>query len=72
MPLLLMSSTENSHLYMCIFSFTRCVVAMLRQALNENLLTKQSVLKHIGSRFRVKLSLPEWKTDEEVGQFLLQ
>ncbi|XP_060606086.1 DNA-directed RNA polymerase I subunit RPA2-like, partial [Ruditapes philippinarum] len=49
-----------------------CVVAMLRQALNENLLTKQSVLKHIGSRFRVKLSLPEWKTDEEVGQFLLQ
>ena len=56
----------------CFYSFYRCIVAMLRQALQEGLITKQAVLKYIGKRFRIKLQLPEWYTDEEVGKFLIK
>ncbi len=45
---------------------------MLRQLQEENLFTKNDVLNYIGSRFRVKLSLPEWYTDNECAQFLFK
>ena len=45
---------------------------MLRQALTEDLITKQDVLKYIGERFRIKLRLPDWYTDEEIGKFLFK
>ncbi|KAL4221906.1 DNA-directed RNA polymerase I subunit RPA2 [Mactra antiquata] len=49
-----------------------CIVGMLRETLNEDLLTMTSVLKYLGSRFRVRLGLPDWKTDIEVAEFLLK
>ena len=45
---------------------------MLRQALTEDVTSQSKVLQYIGSKFRVKLSLPEWYSDEEVGQFLIR
>ena len=45
---------------------------MLRQALTEDLITKHDVLKYIGERFRIKLRLPDWYTDEEIGKFLFK
>ncbi|XP_071158237.1 DNA-directed RNA polymerase I subunit RPA2-like isoform X2 [Mytilus edulis] len=49
-----------------------CIVFMLRQALTEDLTTQTKVLQYIGSKFRIKLPLPEWYSDEEVGQFLIR
>ena len=54
------------------FTYFSCVIAMLRQVLDEELLTKQAVMKYIGKRFRIKLRLPDWYTDEEVGKFLFK
>ncbi len=45
---------------------------MLRQLQEENLFTKSDVLNYIGSRFRVKLGLPEWYTDSECAQYLFK
>ena len=50
----------------------RCVKYMLRQLQQENILTKNDVLNYIGSRFRVKLMLPEWYTDIECANYLLK
>ncbi|GFN83129.1 DNA-directed RNA polymerase subunit beta [Plakobranchus ocellatus] len=47
-----------------------CVVFMLRQVMAEGLHTQASVLQYIGERFRVKLSLPDFYTDEEIGRYL--
>ncbi|XP_061179833.1 DNA-directed RNA polymerase I subunit RPA2-like [Saccostrea echinata] len=49
-----------------------CIIAMLRHALSENLTTQKTVLKYLGELFRVKLSLPEWYSDEEVGEYMLK
>jgi len=44
---------------------------MLRVALNENLLTKKSVLQYMGSRFRIiAQSMAPWKSDSEVGEYI--
>ena len=45
---------------------------MLRSALDEGLMTQQSVLKFIGERFRVKAELPPWTSDEDVARHLLR
>lgn len=45
---------------------------MLRQALQEGLVTQKRVLQYIGECFRVKLKLPEWYTDVEVAKFLIK
>ncbi|KAI8516019.1 DNA-directed RNA polymerase I subunit RPA2, partial [Branchiostoma belcheri] len=45
--------------------FKGCVASMLRQAQNEGLMTQAGILKYIGERFRVKLPVPDWYTDEE-------
>ncbi|CAL1530216.1 unnamed protein product [Lymnaea stagnalis] len=49
-----------------------CVVFMLRQIMTEGLNSQASVLSYIGKRFRVKLSLPDWYTDEQVGKYLFK
>ncbi len=49
-----------------------CVKFMLRQLQEENLFTKADVLHYIGSRFRVKLGLPDWYTDSECAQHLFK
>jgi DNA-directed RNA polymerase I subunit RPA2 len=45
---------------------------MLRQLQEENILTRNDVLSYIGSRFRVKLMLPEWYTDIECANYLFK
>ena len=45
---------------------------MLRQAHAEKLYAQHEVLAQIGARFRVKLDVPPWKTDKQVGEFLLK
>ncbi|XP_052801585.1 DNA-directed RNA polymerase I subunit RPA2-like [Mya arenaria] len=48
-----------------------CIVAMLREALNEKLYTQRDVLEYMGSRFRVIThGVADWKTDVEVGQHI--
>eukprot|EP00105_Crassostrea_gigas_P025965 XP_011446725.1 PREDICTED: DNA-directed RNA polymerase I subunit RPA2 [Crassostrea gigas] len=49
-----------------------CVIAMLRHALSENLTTQKTVLAYMGEIFRVKLSLPPWYTDQDVGEYLIK
>ena len=44
----------------------------MRQLHEEELHTKNDVLNYIGSRFRVKLNLPDWYTDVECAQFLFK
>ena len=47
-------------------------VALLRRAQDAKLFTKKDVLQYIGKHFRVRASrTPDWFTDEQVGQFLL-
>ncbi len=45
---------------------------MLRQLQEENIFTRNDVLSYIGSRFRVKLMLPEWYTDIECAKHLFK
>ncbi|RUS91554.1 hypothetical protein EGW08_000669 [Elysia chlorotica] len=52
--------------------FKGCMVFMLRQVMTEDLHSQASVLKYIGQRFRIKLSLPDFYTDEEVGRYLFK
>lgn len=52
--------------------FKGCMVFMLRQVMVEGLQSQQSILTYIGERFRVKLSLPDFYTDEQVGQYLFK
>ena len=54
------------------YMFRRCMANMLRQAQAENLSKKRDILKFIGEKFRLKLQLPEWKTDAQVAEFLLR
>ncbi|KAL5006288.1 hypothetical protein ScPMuIL_015094 [Solemya velum] len=49
-----------------------CVVYMLRQALTEGLTDRTKVLAYIGENFRVRLRIPEWYTDEEVGSIIIR
>jgi DNA-directed RNA polymerase I subunit RPA2 len=49
-----------------------CVKFMLRQLHEEKLFTRDQVLSYIGSRFRVKLLLPEWYTDIDCAQYLIK
>ncbi|KAG9484200.1 hypothetical protein GDO78_009880 [Eleutherodactylus coqui] len=54
-------------------SFYRdCVTQMLRVVMDEGCLTQKQVLKYLGERFRVKFNLPDWYTDEQVAEFLLE
>ncbi|KAM9316988.1 LOW QUALITY PROTEIN: DNA-directed RNA polymerase I subunit RPA2 [Gastrophryne carolinensis] len=54
-------------------SFYRdCVTQMLRVVMEESCHSQKQVLKYLGERFRVKFYLPDWYTDEQVAEFLLE
>ncbi|GCC30726.1 DNA-directed RNA polymerase I subunit RPA2 [Chiloscyllium punctatum] len=50
--------------------FKSCVAQMLRMVMMEGCTTKKQVLNYLGERFRVKLYLPEWYTNEQAAEFL--
>ena len=49
-----------------------CIKYMLRQLQSEKIFSRNDVLNYIGSRFRVKLMLPEWYTHVECAEFLFK
>lgn len=51
--------------------YKSCVSEMLRIVSDEGCATRGKVLDYLGERFRVKLSLPEWYTNEQCANFLL-
>ncbi|XP_020843135.2 DNA-directed RNA polymerase I subunit RPA2 isoform X1 [Phascolarctos cinereus] len=51
--------------------FRNCVSQMLRIVMEEGCLTQKQVLNYLGERFRVKLSLPDWYSNEQAAEFLL-
>ncbi|XP_053477690.1 DNA-directed RNA polymerase I subunit RPA2 [Ictalurus furcatus] len=51
--------------------FKSCVSEMLRLVMQEGCTSKVKVLDYLGERFRVKLQLPEWYTNEQCAKFLL-
>ena len=52
--------------------YQSCIVNMLRLVQNEGLLNQQHVKQYIGERFRIKVNLPHWYTDEQVTDFVLK
>ncbi|XP_032876431.1 DNA-directed RNA polymerase I subunit RPA2 [Amblyraja radiata] len=50
--------------------FKSCVAQMLRLVMTEGCTTKKQLLNYLGQRFRVKLYLPEWYTNEQAAEFL--
>uniref|UniRef100_A0A8C3AZX3 DNA-directed RNA polymerase subunit beta n=1 Tax=Cyclopterus lumpus TaxID=8103 RepID=A0A8C3AZX3_CYCLU len=51
--------------------YKSCVSEMLRIVMEEGCITRSKVLNYFGERFRVKLSLPEWYTNEQCAKFLI-
>uniref|UniRef100_A0A1A8I9F1 DNA-directed RNA polymerase subunit beta n=1 Tax=Nothobranchius kuhntae TaxID=321403 RepID=A0A1A8I9F1_NOTKU len=51
--------------------YKTCVSEMLRMVMEEGCTTRSSVLSYLGERFRVKLNLPEWYTNEQCANVLL-
>uniref|UniRef100_A0A669CJU9 DNA-directed RNA polymerase subunit beta n=1 Tax=Oreochromis niloticus TaxID=8128 RepID=A0A669CJU9_ORENI len=51
--------------------YKTCVSEMLRIVTEENCTTRSKVLNYLGERFRVKMNLPEWYTNEQCANFLL-
>uniref|UniRef100_A0A8B9HPM7 DNA-directed RNA polymerase subunit beta n=1 Tax=Astyanax mexicanus TaxID=7994 RepID=A0A8B9HPM7_ASTMX len=51
--------------------YKSCVSEMLRLVMEEGCTTRAKVLNYLGERFRVKLHLPEWYTNEQCAKFLL-
>ncbi|XP_075059866.1 DNA-directed RNA polymerase I subunit RPA2 [Mixophyes fleayi] len=53
-------------------SFYRdCVTQMLRVVIEEGCTNRKQVLNYLGERFRVKFGLPDWYTDEQVAEHLI-
>ncbi|KAM8738866.1 DNA-directed RNA polymerase I subunit RPA2 [Acanthopagrus schlegelii] len=51
--------------------YKSCVSEMLRIVMEEGCTTRSKVLNYLGERFRVKMNLPEWYTNEQCARFLL-
>lgn len=51
--------------------YKSCVSEMLRVVLEEGCSTRSEVLNYLGERFRVKVNLPEWYTNEQCAEYLL-
>ncbi|XP_054646633.1 DNA-directed RNA polymerase I subunit RPA2 [Dunckerocampus dactyliophorus] len=51
--------------------YKSCVSEMLRMVSDKGCTTHSKVLAYLGERFRVKMNLPEWYTNEECANFLL-
>lgn len=52
--------------------YKSCVSQMLRVVMEKGCTTKEKVLRYLGERFRVKMSLPEWYTHEQCAHYLLE
>ncbi|KAK1332849.1 LOW QUALITY PROTEIN: hypothetical protein QTO34_006380 [Cnephaeus nilssonii] len=50
--------------------FRNAVTQMLRMVMEEGCCTQKQVLNYLGERFRVKLSLPDWYSNEQAAEFL--
>ncbi|TNM99662.1 hypothetical protein fugu_012695 [Takifugu bimaculatus] len=51
--------------------YKKCVTEMLRLVMEEGCITQSKVLNFLGERFRVKMNLPEWYTNEQCAHILL-
>lgn len=52
--------------------YKTCASEMLRMVMEEGCTTRSKVLNYLGERFRVKMMLPEWYTNEQCANFLLE
>ncbi|XP_040034006.2 DNA-directed RNA polymerase I subunit RPA2 [Gasterosteus aculeatus] len=52
--------------------YKSCASEMLRVVMEEGCITRSKVLNYLGERFRVKLNLPEWYTNEQCAKFLIE
>lgn len=52
--------------------YKSCASEMLRMVTEEGCLTRSKVLNYLGERFRVKMNLPEWYTNEQCAKLLLE
>ncbi|XP_043913930.1 DNA-directed RNA polymerase I subunit RPA2 [Protopterus annectens] len=50
--------------------FKSCISQMLRMVMEEGCPTRKKVLNYVGERFRVKLDVPEWYTNEQAADVL--
>ena len=77
-----LKNVSDYEIYRCLMrhrennSFIEGNIKFSLRQLQENkdacLLTQNDILKYIGSRWRVKLQLPEWYTDIECAQYLFK
>ncbi|KAJ1154285.1 hypothetical protein NDU88_007038 [Pleurodeles waltl] len=51
--------------------YKNCISQMLRMVMEERCTNQKQVLSYLGERFRVKLNLPDWYTEEQAAEFLL-
>ncbi|XP_030303816.1 DNA-directed RNA polymerase I subunit RPA2 isoform X2 [Calypte anna] len=51
--------------------YVNCVTEMLRAVVNAGCITQQNVLEYLGKSFRIKLNLPEWYSNEQAADFIL-
>nr|XP_033792439.1 DNA-directed RNA polymerase I subunit RPA2 [Geotrypetes seraphini] len=51
--------------------YKNCISQILRMVSEEGCSTQKQVLKYLGQRFRVKLNLPDWYSEEQAAEFLL-
>ncbi|XP_028983272.1 DNA-directed RNA polymerase I subunit RPA2 [Betta splendens] len=61
----LIKGREDNSLY------KTCTSEMLRVVMEQGCNTRHQVLNYLGERFRVKMNLPEWYTNEQCANFLL-
>ncbi|XP_066552524.1 DNA-directed RNA polymerase I subunit RPA2 [Amia ocellicauda] len=52
--------------------YKSCVSEMLRMVMEEGCTTRMQVLNYLGERFRVKMQLPEWYSNQQCAEFLLE
>ncbi|XP_051928915.1 DNA-directed RNA polymerase I subunit RPA2 isoform X2 [Hippocampus zosterae] len=51
--------------------YRSCACEMLRLVLGQGCTSRSKVLDYLGRRFRVKLNLPEWYSEQQCADFLL-
>lgn len=52
--------------------YKSCASEMLRMVMEDGCTTRCKVLNYLGERFRVKMNLPEWYTNEECANILIK
>lgn len=52
--------------------YKSCASEMLRIVMEEGCTTRTKVLSYLGERFRVKMNLPEWYSNEQCANLLLE